>query len=119
MTGGTYPVDLTGIRRPAAALIAGGLVLAHLPTGVGIPCPLRTLTGVPCPFCGLTTSIRSACGGHLTAAAQAAPLGLLVLATAVAAVAGLLPRTTRLPRIPLVVLLAGEWVFELHRFHLI
>jgi hypothetical protein len=119
MATATYQFELAGLRGPAAALLAGGLVLSHLPAGVGLPCPLRTLTGIPCPFCGLTTSIRAACGGHLVTAAQAAPLGLVVLAAAIASLLGVLPRTLRLPRVLLLVTLAGEWVFELHRFHLL
>jgi hypothetical protein len=94
-------------------------VLAHLPGSVGLPCPLRSLTGVPCPFCGLTTSVRAALGGHLDRAIGAAPLGLVVVGLALLAVSGRGPRTIRVPVPVLLALLVAEWVFELHRFHVL
>jgi hypothetical protein len=125
-----YEVDLRDLRRPSAILVVGGLVLAHLPSGVGLPCPLRTLTGVPCPFCGLTTSIRGALGGRPGQAWSAAPLGLVVLALALAlSTDALVAWMRRAPRrldrvvglpVPLLLgLLGAEWMFELHRFRVL
>jgi Protein of unknown function (DUF2752) len=114
-----YEVDTSHLRVPAAALLFGGLVLAHLPGGVGLPCPLRTFTGIPCPLCGLTTSVRAVGGGHLTTALRAAPLGLLVVGLALLTAVGRGPRRVRLPVPILASAVAGEWVFELVRFHLL
>jgi hypothetical protein len=102
---------------PAVGLVFGGIALAHLPSSVGIPCPLRALTGVPCPFCGLTTSVRALGGGHLSAAVRAAPLGLVVFAVAIVALLGLMPERVRLPIPLLAAAVTAEWVFELIRFH--
>jgi hypothetical protein len=126
-SGPRYEVDLRGLSRPAAVMLAGGLVLSHLPNGVGLPCPLRALTGVPCPFCGITTSVRSALGGHLGRALSVAPLGLVVLALALALCGDhlrarvrhrprILNRVLSVPLVPLLVVLGAEWIFELHRF---
>jgi hypothetical protein len=114
-----YELDLSRLRAPGATLLVGGIVLAHLPVGVGLPCPLRTLTGVPCPFCGVTTSVRATLGGHLVTALGAAPLGVAAVVAAVVAVVGRGPRTLRVPSVLLGALLAGEWLFELHRFHVL
>ena len=118
-TASAYEVDLRGLRLPSAVVLGGGLVLAHLPDDVGVPCPLRTLTGVPCPFCGVTTSIRQVFLGRFHAAVAAAPLGLVVMAGALATLLRLTPSELRIPRWALVAGLGAEWVFELVRFHLL
>jgi hypothetical protein len=114
-----YVVTTTQLRRPGGAILAGSIVVAHLPTAVGLPCPLRTLTGVPCPFCGTTTALRALAGGHVTQSLAAAPLGVVVAATAVLAVTKRLPARIVLPWPALVLGLAAEWAFELVRFHVI
>jgi Protein of unknown function (DUF2752) len=114
-----YEVDVGRLRRPAVILLAGGLLLAHLPTGWGLPCPMRTLTGVPCPFCGVTTSVRDTLGGHVRAGLDAAPLGLVLVVGALLIALRLGPRTIRLVRPLLIVGVAAEWFFELHRFHIV
>ena len=119
ITSARYEVDTSHLRVPAAGLVVGGLVLAHLPSSVGIPCPLRSLTGVPCPFCGLTTSIRAVGGGHLTAAFVAAPLGVVAFAAALVRMMGVGPKRIRIPAPALAVVIAGEWFFELVRFHVL
>jgi len=120
MTGAArYEFDLTRSRVPGAAVVAGGLLLAHLPSSVGLPCPLRSLTGVPCPFCGSTTSVRALFDGHPTAAVAAAPLGIVVVLVAALGALGLLPKRLAVHPAVLLAVVALEWVFELHRFHLI
>lgn len=114
-----YEVDIRRLRRPAVILLAGGLLLAHLPTGWGLPCPMRTLTGVPCPFCGVTTSVRDTLGGHVRAGLDAAPLGLALVVGALLVALRLSPTTIRVVRPILVVGVAAEWLFELHRFHIV
>jgi hypothetical protein len=118
-TAARYEVNLSHLRIPAAGLLAGGLVLAHLPSGVGLPCPLRTLTGIPCPFCGLTTSVRALGGGHVGAGFRAAPLGLLAVVLALVTLFGVVPKRLRLPLPLLVAVIGGEWIFELVRFHVL
>jgi hypothetical protein len=119
VNGPPYEIDLRRLRKPGAVLLAGGLVFAHLPSWIGLPCPLRALTGVPCPFCGLTISVRQLCGGHVTSALSAAPLGLVVVLLAVLAVLGVGPRAIRLPPAAYLAVLLGEWLFELVRFHVL
>lgn len=114
-----YAVDTTHLRTPAAGLLGASVVLAHLPTSVGVPCPLRTMTGVPCPFCGTTTALRALGGGHVTQSLAAAPLGITLVAASLVAVTKLLPARMLIPW-PLVVAgIGGEWVFELFRFHIL
>jgi hypothetical protein len=112
-------MDLSNLRVPAVGLVAGSVVLAHLPSAVGLPCPLRTLTGIPCPFCGLTTSLRGLGAGQIGRAFSAAPLGLLVMLAAVLALIGKLPARVTLSYWIIAPLLCAEWIFELFRFHTI
>jgi len=104
-------------------------IMAHT-GGHGIPCPLRALTGVPCPFCGLTTATVALAHGQWTAAASTSPLCCLValmvagtapvLAVRAAGIAGL-PRPVsdrarrRITR-AMAVIVALNWLFELHRY---
>jgi hypothetical protein len=99
-------------------LLAAGAILAALPHGAGLPCPLRTLTGVPCPLCGMTTSVEATLHGQLGTALRANPVGV---AAVVAAVALVVLRPVRLcvPTVAIYATIAGMWVFELWRFALI
>ena len=119
LTAARYEFDLSRLRIPGAALLLGGAAAAHLPETWGLPCPLRATTGVPCPFCGTTTSVRDALGGHVGAAFSAAPLGLAVIVLAVLGVLRLGPGSPTCARGRALALLGAEWVFELHRFHVL
>lgn len=93
---GSYEVRLERLCLPAGVMLAAGAVLAHLPAGVGLPCPLLRGTRDPCPFCGPTTS---AMGARFRAAVTAAPLGIAVVAVALLSVAGLALRVLPIPNV--------------------
>lgn len=109
------PVDLRGA---GAALLAAGALLPLLPGHPGISCPLRRLTGIPCPLCGMTTSVEATLRLHLHAAFAANPAGLLAVALAVLIVVRR-PHRLTVPVALTPVLLAGMWLFELHRFSIL
>jgi hypothetical protein len=120
-------LGLLGLGAAAAAFVCSPLSRA---TGLGLPCPLRTLTGIPCPTCGMTTAATRLAAGDLHAALLANPF-VLVLAGLTVFMAVLLP----LRQLGLVgppaqwsearrrqaywatgLLAAASWVFQLHRF---
>lgn len=98
-------------------------------TGLGLPCPLRTLTGVPCPGCGLTTGAVALSHGQFGAAFAANPVILGLAGLAVLVVPLLLlravgalpppapwsPRTRRRTGWGVGLLAAASWLFQLHR----
>jgi Protein of unknown function (DUF2752) len=120
-------LGLTGLGVAAASFV---YPLASRATGLGLPCPLRTLTGVPCPFCGMTTAATSLAAGRLHDALAANPfalvlaggtlvMALLMVARAVGAAPTAVawpPARRRLAWSLALLLLAASWVFELHRF---
>jgi hypothetical protein len=99
-------------------------------TGIGLPCPLRTLTGVPCPMCGMTTAATGLAGGDLPAALAANPfvlfLAAFTLAMAVLMAARAAGRVAPAAQWPasrrrqaywvVATLLTASWAFQLHRF---
>jgi Protein of unknown function (DUF2752) len=116
----------------AGAIAVGAVypaIMAHT-GGRGIPCPLRALTGVPCPFCGLTTATVALAHGQWAAAGAASPLAclaaILVAGTApilAARAVGLASpprsasdRVRRRVAIGAAVIVALNWLFELHRY---
>ena len=126
----SVPEHVTLFGAGAAAIGAVyPAIMAHT-SGQGIPCPLRAITGVPCPFCGLTTGTVALAHGQWSTAAGTSPLACLV-AVMVAGTAPLLaarfaslvsaprpvsPRARRRVAVAVSVLVALNWLFELHRY---
>ncbi|HZD02194.1 MAG TPA: DUF2752 domain-containing protein [Actinomycetes bacterium] len=120
-------LGLTGLGAAAASFVYPAVSRA---TGLGLPCPLRTLTGVPCPLCGMTTAATSLAGGELGAAAAANPFVLLLAGGMLVMVALLVARALGWARPPapwpetarrrvwcaVALLTAASWAFQLHRF---
>ena len=116
----------------AGAITIGAVyptIMAH-DGGRGVPCPIRALTGIPCPFCGLTTATVALAHGQFSTAAATSPLVCLValliagtLPVLAARAAGVLSgprpaadRTRRRIAAVTCVIVAMNWLFELHRF---
>jgi hypothetical protein len=82
-------------REPAVAAVGTGLLGAAwiLPglwaRGVNPvpPCLFHTLTGQPCPFCGGTRSFAAMAHGNVVAAAHVFPIGPVLFAGVILAVA--------------------------------
>jgi Protein of unknown function (DUF2752) len=113
----------SAIRIGAVASASVAAAWVHQNRDPGALCPLRRLTGVPCPFCGSTTVFMEAGAGHWSAALTANPVtvvaALIFLAAPLLAldpVATLVRLPTRLLWIGGAVLLAGSWLWQLHRF---
>jgi hypothetical protein len=120
-------LGLAGLGATAASLVYP--VASHA-TGIGLPCPLRTLTGVPCPLCGMTTAATSLAAGDPRAALAANPFVLLLAAGTLAMTALLAARAAGLAPAPVpwgpaarrrawwavTLLAAASWAFQLHRF---
>ena len=120
-------LGLVGLAAVAASF---AYPAASRATGLGLPCPLRTLTGVPCPLCGMTTAATSLSAGDLGAAMAANPF-VLLLAAGTLVMTGLLvaraigwlappapwPETARRRALwAISLLVAASWAFQLHRF---
>jgi hypothetical protein len=100
-------------------------------TGLGLPCPLRSITGIPCPFCGMTTAAVSLVKGDWAGAATANPfvfavaalvaVGIVLLATREA---GLVPdpvpwspAARRRCGYVIAGLAAVSWLYQMHRLN--
>jgi hypothetical protein len=107
--------DVRDLRISGGFMLGAAAALPVLPFEPGIACPLRTLTGIPCPLCGMTTSVVATVHGDLASAFAANPAGIVAVAVA----AWLLiarPRSLRVPRPAVVLMLLAMWIFELFRF---
>ena len=105
----------------AAASVAAAWV--HQNHDPGALCPLRRVTGVPCPFCGSTTVFMEAGAGHWGAALTANPVTVVAALVFLAAPLLAVDPVTTLSRLPSRLLwigggllLAGSWLWQLHRF---
>jgi hypothetical protein len=120
-------LGLAGIGAAAASFVYPAVSHA---TGLGLPCPLRTLTGIPCPLCGMTTAATGLAAGDARAALAANPLVLALAAGTLWMTVLLVARMVGLAPAPaswsesarrrawwaVGVLAAGSWAFQLHRF---
>jgi hypothetical protein len=112
---GTVALDPHDLRTSGAVLLAAAAVLPLLPGHDELGCPLRRLTGVPCPLCGMTTSVEANVRLHVGRALEANPAGLAAVVVALLLLV-VRPAHVRVPAALPLVLLAGLWLFELHRF---
>ena len=120
-------LGLAGLVAAAAAFVYPA---ASHATGLGLPCPLRTLTGIPCPLCGMTTAATGLAAGDLGGAIAANPFvlvlaGLTLLMTLLMAARALgwarqpaqwPPARRRQAYWAAALLAAASWAFQLHRY---
>jgi len=97
-------------------MLAAAYVIPALPSGSGVPCPLRTYTGIPCPLCGMTTSVTAAAHGHIGGALAANPVGVVALLAAIALLFARQVTTITVPTWLIPTALGAMWLFELLRF---
>ena len=108
----------TDLRAPALGLLAAGALLPML-GHPGFTCPLRATTGIPCPLCGMSTSVQSTVRGRWSDAIAANPMGLVVVAAALAVLIGVRFDLRRIPTPVIVGVLVLMWFFQLTRFSVI
>jgi Protein of unknown function (DUF2752) len=114
----------TSAARLGAVVVASvAAAWVHQSHDPGALCPLRRLTGVPCPFCGSTTVFMEAGAGHWSAGLTANPVTVVAALIFLAAPLLALDPVATLVRIPPralwiggAVVLAGSWLWQLHRF---
>ena len=120
-------LGLAGLAAAAASFVYPA---ASHATGLGLPCPLRTLTGIPCPLCGMTTAATGLAAGDPRAALAANPFVFVLAAGTLSMVVLLAARAVGLAPVPapwgraarrrawwaVGVLAAASWAFQLHRF---
>ena len=112
-----WEIDLGVMRWLGVTMLVLGATLPHIAHNPGLPCPLRTVTGVPCPLCGMTTSVKGVCTGHLREAVAANPFGLLAVGVAIVLLVRPRLRSVTLPLMAILAMAATSWIWELHRFH--
>ncbi len=115
MLRGIVALDPHDLRTSGAVLLGAAAVLPLLPGHDELGCPLRRLSGVPCPLCGMTTSVEATVRLHVGRALEANPAGVAAVVIALLLLIAR-PARVRLPAALPPVLLAGLWLFELHRF---
>jgi len=113
----------SALRFGAAASASVAAAWVHQNHDPGALCPLRRVTGVPCPFCGSTTVFMEAGAGHWGAALTANPVTVVAALVFLAAPLLALDPVATLSRLPSRLLwigggllLAGSWLWQLHRF---
>lgn len=111
------------LRFGAVAVASVAAAWVHQNHDPGALCPLRRLTGVPCPFCGSTTVFMEAGAGHWGAALTANPVTVVAALVFLAAPLLAFDPMVTLSRLPSswrwvggAVVLAGSWLWQLHRF---
>ena len=109
----THTIELRDLRYAGAAMLGAALVWPALPVHPPLACPLRTVTGIPCPFCGMTRSVVAIVHGHLGASLRFNPGGIVIVALAIALVAGWRTERVRLPTWLLPVLLGLLWAYNI------
>jgi hypothetical protein len=120
-------LGLAGMGAAAASFVYPAVRHA---TGLGLPCPLRTVTGIPCPLCGMTTAATGLATGDLRAALAANPFVLALVAGTLCMTVLLAARAVGLAPAPapwgpaarrrawwaIGMLAAASWAVQLHRF---
>ncbi|MDO5293635.1 MAG: DUF2752 domain-containing protein [bacterium] len=78
---------ITRLIKTAVIMVSIGIVYGiwHIKTGIGIPCPIRTITGFRCPGCGVTHMCTAVMQGRLPEAYQANRVLFCLLPALVAA----------------------------------
>ncbi len=123
-------LGLAGVATFGAAAVWP--IVAHA-TGLGLPCPLRSLTGIPCPLCGMTTASVALTRGHWRESLTANPFAVALATAAVTVVVVMALRLTgrvapagawsnktmRATQVLVGLAIAGSWLFQLRRFGLL
>ena len=111
------------LRTGAVAAASVAAAWVHQNHDPGALCPLRRITGVPCPFCGSTTVFMEAGAGHWAAALAANPVTVVAALVFLAAPLLAIDPFGTLNRLPFrlrwiggAVIVAGSWLWQLHRF---
>jgi hypothetical protein len=94
-------------------------MLPHSTSTLGTVVRLSPAKSSRTATCGVTTSVRDTLGGQVGAGLDVAPLGLALVVGALVIALRVGPATIRVVRPLLVVGVAAEWFFELHRFHVV